>query len=644
MKTSVFGICAAMACFVAAGAAMAEDDAEPQSNADVLRQLMIDTEVTYKEISEGDKTKFIFHLSSDDDSMEVYRCTAFVEEGDFYAYCMAELPLTIPSNRLDAIAETLTSWNGMRECGHFGLDFNRRGAFFVATIPVDSLREKDALMSLTLMVMPAYCVAEKDAILRAVAGGAAPPIEDCLDSDEDDEDESIGEAAHDAHAVRMEIGGADAEVATPVAAEESAGAASEEATGAASGDGTDNLEIDVPVEDKILKWLVSRGVDPMVASQDSDHTTFQFHVGLTHEKGLFTDATVQITIRERWVSVFVSPNLRVPAKARKAMSKALLKASNEVDGITFMWLRPSGRFAARIVVPDTFVDKNPAHAMVKLLNLAGRALNRHSAELVSALAVSENAEEGKSDDGEEGLEDSGEDAKEEGNDDSVDIPLDEAMALVKSIAEEPAAGGRPLPDSGEPLASRYWNARQAYVVKRLGLPEAVPPTFPALAAVTNATVPTLDCAERFEAAVQGRLALFPDGEIRWTEDGANGLSLVETDRRINDAQIAAVREATKGCETANDDGTLWCLDDNFVFGYATGLDEKRPDKLHFLFLLRKELGGAPPMTMFILDFAPSRAIADSIMGAFLGDKAAQENTIALKYAGIVRVIADLGDD
>ena len=231
-----------------------------------------------------------------------------------------------------------------------------------------------------------------------------------------------------------------------------------------------------------------------------------------------------------------------------------------------------------------------------------------------------------------------------GNGDSVDIPLGEAMALIKSIVEEPAPGGRPLPDSNEPLASRYWNARQAYVEKRLGLSEGVPPTFPALAAVTNASVPTLDCAGRFEAAVQGHLAIFPEGEIRWTEDGTNGLSLVETDARVNSAQIAAVREATKGCEIANDDGTLWCLDDNFVFGYATGLDEKRPDKLHFLFLLRKELGGAPPMTMFILDFAPNRAIASSIMGAFLGDEAAQENAISLKNAGIVRVIVDLGDD
>lgn len=99
-------------------------------------------------------------------------------------------------------------------------------------------------------------------------------------------------------------------------------------------------------------------------------------------------------------------------------------------GIAFLWLL-EGRFAARIVAPVTLVDKNPAHAMAKMLNLACQALTRHSSKFV-----------------------------------------DEAMAFVQATVENRHTWGRLLSDSSEPLGSKYWNTRLDCVIKHLGVPEA----------------------------------------------------------------------------------------------------------------------------------------------------------------------------
>lgn len=207
-----------------------------------------------------------------------------------------------------------------------------------------------------------------------------------------------------------------------------------------------------------------------------------------------------------------------------------------------------------------------------------------------------------------------------------------------------AFGGRPLPNSREPLAFRVERGRRAYINKWLGFPEQYKSSFPVLASVTNATTFDLDFAKRFDEVVRGKLAQFPDDEIRWSENGTNGLSFADTAAKMNAAQIEIVQELMRGREEKrgkkSDDksSASWILNDDFAFGYFTIPHKDGRDEVYYVFTTRHEMNGTAAKTSILVPFAPSQLISDSIMRSFLNDKAAQSNLNALKDAGIVIVI------
>lgn len=217
--------------------------------------------------------------------------------------------------------------------------------------------------------------------------------------------------------------------------------------------------------------------------------------------------------------------------------------------------------------------------------------------------------------------------------------------LIDNAADAITAnGGRPLSVSNEPLAFRVECRRRAYIDKWLGFSESSWRPFPKLASVTNATMFKLDFAERFDKAGKDRMALFPDGEIRWSEDGTNGLSFAETTAKMNAVQIEIVRELMQGYEQKRgkrlDDksSATWILNDDFTFGYFTIPHKGGRDEVYYVFTTRHEMNGISAKTCALIPFAPSQLISDSIMRFFLGDKAAQSNFNALKEAGIIMVV------
>ena len=141
------------------------------------------------------------------------------------------------------------------------------------------------------------------------------------------------------------------------------------------------------------------------------------------------------------------------------------------------------------------------------------------------------------------------------------------------------------------------------------------------------------------------MALFPDGEIRWSEDGTNGLSFAETTAKMNVVQIEIVRDLMQGYEQKRDkrpndkSSATWILNDDFTFGYFTIPHNGGRDEVYYVFTTRHEMNGIAAKTCALIPFAPSQLISDSIMRFFLGDKAAQSNFNALKDAGIVVLIA-----
>lgn len=218
-------------------------------------------------------------------------------------------------------------------------------------------------------------------------------------------------------------------------------------------------------------------------------------------------------------------------------------------------------------------------------------------------------------------------------------------ALIDNAADViTAKGGRPLPVSNEPLAFRVECGRRAYIDKWLGFKDPSWSLFPALLSVTNATGLNLDFAKRFETSIKGKLAQFPDGEIRWSEDGTNGLSFADTTVKMCEAQIESVRELMKCMEQKrskkpNDKSSAkWILNDDFTFGYFTIPHKGARDEVYYVFTTQHEMNGTAAKTSVLVPFAPSQLISDSIMRSFLGDKAAQSNLNVLKDAGIVVVI------
>jgi hypothetical protein len=226
------------------------------------------------------------------------------------------------------------------------------------------------------------------------------------------------------------------------------------------------------------------------------------------------------------------------------------------------------------------------------------------------------------------------------DEESVMIPLEQAEAKVDSIVKARAVGGRPLPPSSEPLPYRYANARSDFVARKLGFSKRERHVFPTLAPVKNASSLKVDLAGRFAEIVKGHVAQFPDGEIRWTEDGTNGLSLVESDVKMREAQMKCVKEAMKGRECANETGTVWILNENFVFGYAIGLNDKRKDDLVFVLITRRALGDAPAGVVVVLEYIPSQLVLDSIVGAFQGDETARANLRLLKEANLITAVTE----
>lgn len=222
---------------------------------------------------------------------------------------------------------------------------------------------------------------------------------------------------------------------------------------------------------------------------------------------------------------------------------------------------------------------------------------------------------------------------------SVKIPLEKAKSVIDGIAYGTAKDGKPIAMGKEPLVWRYEELRRAYIEKKLGFSARRRKDFPALAEVSGGFTNKFDIAERFAEKVRRNLAAFKDGEIRWTlDDGKNGLSIKETSSRIEAAQCLCVKEAMKGREVANDDGTLWVVDDYFLFGYGKGLSENEPQKTEFVFLLIRPIRNALPMTVIAMDFAPTRLIADTIRAAFNEDKNAIKNFQTLLKTGIIRVV------
>lgn len=248
--------------------------------------------------------------------------------------------------------------------------------------------------------------------------------------------------------------------------------------------------------------------------------------------------------------------------------------------------------------------------------------------------MSKRPQAGDSDDGEKPH------AKVSDDGNSVTIPLDDGIALLEKIAHGTATGGMPLAKSDEPLALRYSNATQAYFDSKAGLSRSEKKIFPKLKPVKKTTGIKLNFAESFEIAAKGKVAQFPDGEIRWTEDGTNGLSIAESTIKMREAQIESVKRLMHGRETANEPGTVWILNDDFIFGYGSGIDKRNEDAITYVFMIRHEMDEAPAGMCVLLDFAPTQAISDSITGAFLGDEAARENLKALQSAGLVKVVTE----
>ncbi len=222
---------------------------------------------------------------------------------------------------------------------------------------------------------------------------------------------------------------------------------------------------------------------------------------------------------------------------------------------------------------------------------------------------------------------------------------DEEGELINAAVDvKSASGGRPLPDSRDPIAFRLEVAKREYVARKTGFwSNPTWPPFPALAAVTNATGLNLDFSRRLEESVNGKLAQFPDGEIRWTEDGTKGLSFAETSVRMNAAHIEVAKELMRGMEKKSSNkpedksSATWILNDDFTFGYLTVHYEGGRDAVYYAFTTRREINGAPAKTCVLVGFAPTQLMSDSIMRSFFGDKAAQSNLDVLKDMGIVMV-------
>lgn len=221
------------------------------------------------------------------------------------------------------------------------------------------------------------------------------------------------------------------------------------------------------------------------------------------------------------------------------------------------------------------------------------------------------------------------------------IPLDEAEAKIDAIFKTPAAGGRPLAPSDEPLPYRYVRARYGFVDKQLGFTTKRDfRRFPRLSPVKIASGLKLNLAERLFETEKSHLAQFPGGEIRWTEDGTNGLSIAESDLKIREAQIRCVKEAMRGREAANDAGTVWILNDDFAFGYGTGLREDSEESLSYVFVTRRMLNGLPGGSYIVLEHIPSQAVADSLIGAIKGDETAIGNMRTLASEGMITFVME----
>jgi len=221
------------------------------------------------------------------------------------------------------------------------------------------------------------------------------------------------------------------------------------------------------------------------------------------------------------------------------------------------------------------------------------------------------------------------------------IPIDEAEAKIDAIFKTPAAGGRPLAPSDEPLPYRYIRARCGFVDKQLGFTTKRNfREFPRLSPVKHSSGLKLNLAERLFESEKNHLAQFPSGEIRWTEDGTNGLSIAESDIRIREAQIKCVKEAMRGREVANDAGTVWILNDDVVFGYGIGLREDDKESLSYVIVTRRVLNGLPAGSYIILEHIPSQAVVDSLIGALKGDETAIRNIRTLKAEGMITFVTE----
>ena len=220
------------------------------------------------------------------------------------------------------------------------------------------------------------------------------------------------------------------------------------------------------------------------------------------------------------------------------------------------------------------------------------------------------------------------------------IPLDEAEAKIDAIFKTAAVGGRPLAPSDEPIPYRYARARCGFVDKQLGFTTKREfHEFPRLSPVKNSSGLKLNLAERLFESEKTHLAQFPGGEIRWTEDGTNGLSIAESDLRIREAQIKCVKEVMRGREVANENGTLWILNDDIVFGYSIGLREDAKDALAYVFVTRRVMNGLPG-SFIILEHIPSQTVVDSVIGVLKGDESALGNIRALKSEGMIAFVTE----
>ena len=164
--------------------------------------------------------------------------------------------------------------------------------------------------------------------------------------------------------------------------------------------------------------------------------------------------------------------------------------------------------------------------------------------------------------------------------------------------------------------------------------------FPKLSPVKYPSRLKLDLAERLFESEKGHLAQFPGGEIRWTEDGTNGLSITETDLRIRKAEIQCVHEAMNGREVANDAGTVWILNEDLAFGYGKGLKPKAKEEVSYVFVARRMLNGLPAGSFILLAHIPSQIVVDSLIGAFRGDETAIENIHVLKSKGMITFVTE----